>query len=270
MRSRLDTCWVQDLQLALPPSKTFCVSRQERCVSGQTQTLTTVCKPDGRASTSPHESQIAVTCSDHSKGECQHFAAKANVLGFATLLVTGPARFAAQSGVDSALGSALAQLVPSLVNCWWPLPRDWTKIKKRYRACYKQILTEGSHFRDTNHYGDSQKWNMGAQHAGEHDASFARALAKFRFQMESMRPVRFNPCPDGSRTGDVQHLRGWQCELRPPAACDCHQSFDGTSQQQSNHPSHELGTHGTRQVATAKFGNKEVCLDIIYLVCVGF
>jgi len=33
------------------------------------------------------------------------------VLGFATLLVTGPARFAAQSGVDSALGSALAQLV---------------------------------------------------------------------------------------------------------------------------------------------------------------
>jgi len=72
IQSRLDTCWVQ-----------------ERCVSGQTQTLTTVCKPDGRASTSPH----------------------ANVLGFATLLVTGPARFAAQSGVDSALGSALAQLV---------------------------------------------------------------------------------------------------------------------------------------------------------------
>ncbi|CAE7200371.1 unnamed protein product [Symbiodinium sp. CCMP2592] len=72
IQSRLDTCWVQ-----------------ERCVSGQTQTLTTVCKPDGRASTSPH----------------------ANVLGFATLLVTGPARFAAQSGVDNALGSALAQLV---------------------------------------------------------------------------------------------------------------------------------------------------------------
>ena len=86
--------------------------RQERCVSGQTQTLTTVCKPDGRASQSPHEPQTAVTRSD-SKGECQHFAAKANLLGFATLLVTRPARFAAQSGVDRALGSALAQLVPS-------------------------------------------------------------------------------------------------------------------------------------------------------------
>ncbi|CAE7885890.1 unnamed protein product [Symbiodinium sp. KB8] len=72
IQSRLDTCWVQ-----------------ERCVSGQTQTLTTVCKPDGRASQSPH----------------------ANLLGFATLLVTRPARFAAQSGVDRALGSALAQLV---------------------------------------------------------------------------------------------------------------------------------------------------------------
>ena len=36
-----------------------------------------------------------------------------------------------------------------------------------------------------------------------------------------------------------------------------------------NHPSHELGTRGTRQVGTANCGNKEECLGFTMCVCVS-
>jgi len=71
LKSRLDKCWIQDT-----------------CQNGRSRRVTATCKPDSVPDTFP----------------------RANVVGFATLLVRSPVQFLQQAGVDEALKGALARL----------------------------------------------------------------------------------------------------------------------------------------------------------------